>query len=155
MTTTHTFNVHFWLKKSSIRKDGTIPIYARIWIDSIPVDFSTKEAISEEQWSTKAGRARTRTKNAKHINEILDDVRFRIKKAYKQLKAEGRSITAQAIKLRYLGKAKAVLSCKDLIRHHSENEFEKLAEGTVKNYSATEKYVYHFIKKQFKSDVVY
>ena len=48
MTITNTFNVHFWLKKSSIRKDETIPIFARIWIDSIPVDVSTKEATFEE-----------------------------------------------------------------------------------------------------------
>jgi hypothetical protein len=27
MKTTHTFIVHFWLKKKSIRKDGTTPIY--------------------------------------------------------------------------------------------------------------------------------
>lgn len=155
MTTSHTFNVHFWLKKSSIRKDGTIPIYARIWIDSIPVDVSTKEAISEEHWSIKASRARTRTKNAKYINEILDDVKFKIKKAYKQLKVEGRLITAQAVKLRYLGKDKSILTCKDLIRYHQENEFKKLARGTIKNYGATEKYVYRFIKKQFKSDDVY
>ncbi len=155
MTITHTFNVHFWLKKSSIRKDETIPIYARIWIDSIPVDVSTKEVILEEQWSTTAGRVKTRTKNGKYINEILDDINSKIKTAYKQLKNEGRLITAQAIKLRYLGKDKAILTCKDLIGYHRENEFKKLAQGTIKNYGATEKYIDRFIKKEFKSDDVH
>lgn len=155
MTITKTFNVHFWLKKSSIRKDGTIPIYARIWIDSIPVDVSTKEAILEGHWSAGAGRARTRAKNAKYINDILDDAHSKIKTAYKQLQEEGRVITAQAIKLRYLGKDKAVLTCKDLIGYHRENELKKLTQGTIKNYGATEKYIDRFIKKEFKSSDVH
>ena len=155
MTITHTFNIHFWLKKSSIRKDETIPIYARIWIDSIPVDLSTKEAVLEEHWSTTVGRATGRAKSVKYINEILDEVNSKIKKAYKQLKNEGRLITAQAVKSRYLGKDKAVLTFNDLIIYHKENELEKLAPGTVKNYSATEKYIDRFIKKEFKSNDVY
>ncbi len=155
MTITQTFNVHFWLKKSSIRKDETIPIYARIWIDSIPVDVSTKEALLEEHWSAMAGRVKARTKNAKYINDILDDVYSNIKTAYKQLKDEGRVITAQAIKLRYLGKDKAVLTYKDLIEYHRDNELKKLAQGTIKNYGATEKYIDRFIKKEFKSNDVH
>jgi site-specific recombinase XerD len=155
MTITHTFNVHFWLKKSSIRKDETIPIYARIWIDSTPIDVSAKEAILQEYWCDMAGRVKTRTKNAKYINDILDDVNSKIKTAYKQLKDEGRLITAQAIKLRYLGKDKAVLTCKGLIEYHRENELKKLAQGTIKNYGATEKYIDRFMKKEFRSNDVH
>ncbi|WP_289040750.1 phage integrase SAM-like domain-containing protein [uncultured Zobellia sp.] len=60
-----------------------------------------------------------------------------------------------AVKQRYLEKDKAVFTCMDLIRYHKENEFKKLAPGTIKNYSATEKYICQFIKKQFKSHDVY
>lgn len=155
MTTTHTFNLHFWLKKSSVRKDGTVPIYARIWIDSIPVDVSTKEAILEEKWSATVGRAKTRAKNGKFINDTLDDINSKIKAAHMQLKDEGRPITAQAIKLRYLGKDKAIITCKDLIKYHRESELEKLAQGTIKNYGATEKYIHSFIKKEYKTNDVH
>ncbi|TSE03990.1 site-specific integrase [Aquimarina algiphila] len=152
MTTSHTFNVRFWLKKTSIKKDGTIPIYARIWIDSIPIDVSAKESILEEHWCAIACRAKIRTKNAKYINEILDNINSGIKKAYKQLKDEGRSITALAIKQRYLGKDKAILTFRDVIQYHRKEESGKLAPGTIKNYGATEKYIVRFIKKEFKSD---
>jgi hypothetical protein len=131
-----------------------MPIYARIWIDSLPVDVSAKESILEEHWCEISCRARRRTENAKDINDVLDDVNSKIKKAYKQLKDEGRPITALAIKLRYLGKDKAVLTCKDLIGYHTEEELTKLAPGTAKNYGATEKYIGRFIKKEFKSDDV-
>ncbi|MET2985569.1 site-specific integrase [Aureibaculum conchae] len=155
MTTTHTFNVHFWLKKSSIKKDETVPVYARIWVDSTPVDVSTKEAILEVHWCTSASRVKKRVKNAKCFNETLDDVHSKIKKAYKQLKEEGKFITAQAVKLRYLGKDKVISTCKELIDYHKKEELKKLAPGTIKNYSATEKYIGSFIKKEFKSDDVH
>jgi len=101
-------------KKPQSKKDGTIPIYARIWIDSIPINVSAKESILEEHWCAIACYVKFRTKNAKYINEILDDINSGIKKAYKQLKDEGRLITALAIKQRYLGKDKVILTFKTL-----------------------------------------
>ena len=152
MTKFHTFNIHFWLKKSSIKNDGTTPIYARIWVDSKPSDISTKESVHAKHWDDKADRVKTRTKNAKIVNDALDEIKSLIKKAYRQLKDENRPITSQSIKLRYLGKDKAVLTCKDLMDYHRENELHKLAPGTAKNYNATEKYVSRFLKKEFKSN---
>ncbi|MBT9190091.1 phage integrase SAM-like domain-containing protein [Zobellia russellii] len=143
------------VEKDLPKKDGTIPIYARIWINSKAIDLSTKESIVEKHWCDKACRAKIRTHNAKYINGILDNLNTGIKRSYIELKEEGVMITAFAIKQRYLGKDKAVLTCMDLIRYHKENEFKKLAPGTIKNYSATEKYICQFIKKQFRSHDVY
>ncbi len=42
MKTTHTFIVHFWLKKKSIRKDGTTPIYTRVTVNGKRVSISLK-----------------------------------------------------------------------------------------------------------------
>lgn len=155
MTVTHTFNVHFWLKRTAIKKDGTIPIYARIWIDSLYTDVSTKEAVPERHWCAKAARVKKRRENARSLNETLDFILSQIKKAYSQLKNEGRPISARAIKARYQGKDKAVLTCRDLMDYHRDNELKKLAPGTAKNYNATEKYVVRFIKKEFKSDDIH
>ena len=155
MTITHTLNVHFWLKRSSIKKDGTTPIYARIWIDSSPIDISTKVAVHEKHWCNKANRARIRTKDSKSINDLLDRIIVNIKNAYQQLKDEGRPITTQAIKSRYFGKDKAVLTCRDLMDYHRVNELEKLAPGTAKNYGATEKYICRFIKEEYRSEDIH
>ena len=79
MTKLHTFNIHFWLKKSSIKNDGTTPIYARIWVDSKPSDISTKESVHAKHWDDKADRVKTRTKNAKIVNDALDEIKSLIK----------------------------------------------------------------------------
>ncbi|MEE9363107.1 MAG: Arm DNA-binding domain-containing protein [Cellulophaga sp.] len=136
MKTRHSFHVHFWLKKTSIRKDDTIPIYARIKLDGNSADVSTKEFTLEEHWCSDSQRLNPRIKNAKRVNECLDEMKSEIRSAYYELKKEGRPITAQAVKLRCLGKDKPVLTLNDLIKYHRENDLKKLAQGTAKNYSA-------------------
>ena len=137
------------------RWNDTYLFYARIWIDSRSIDISTRASVLEKHWCNKANRARTRTKNSKNINDLLDGISSNIKSAYKQLKDEGRPITAQAIKSRYFGKDKAVLTCRDLMDYHREYELKKLAPGTAKNYGATEKYICRLIKKEYRSDDIH
>lgn len=102
------------VEKKLIKSDGMVPIYARISIDSIPVDLSTKESTLEAHWNFEAKRIKPRIKNAKSINNVLDEVYAKIKNAFNELKSEGKVITAQAVKQRYLGKDKAALTFKSL-----------------------------------------
>ncbi|WP_268225144.1 site-specific integrase [Sinomicrobium oceani] len=148
MQTSTTFSIHFWLKKTAKRKNGQIPVYARITVDGIRADLSTKRTTKSEYWVTSAGRVNPRISGAKSINQYLDDVYARLMDCHKQLHAEGKRITAQAIKLRYLGKDRAVTTLMELIDYHTKKELPKLAAGTAKNYGATEKYLRRFIKKK-------
>ncbi len=155
MKNLHNFHVLFWLKKTSVKRDETIPIYARIKVDGIPADISTKESTLEAFWHSDLGRLNPRLKQAKDINETLNDIEADISIAFKELKKEGRSITAQAVKLRYLGKDKPVLTVNDLMTYHRENDLKKLASGTAKNYGATEEYIRRFVKNEFKTKDLY
>ncbi|MCK0160050.1 Arm DNA-binding domain-containing protein [Allomuricauda sp. F6463D] len=73
MKTTHTFIVHFWLKKKSVKKDGTIPIYARVRLDGNSKDISTIESILESNWCLLAEKINNKVKNASLTNNVLDD----------------------------------------------------------------------------------
>ncbi|WP_394973172.1 site-specific integrase [uncultured Croceitalea sp.] len=152
MKTTHTFNVHFWLKKKSIRRDKTIPIYARIRLDSTPVDVSTKQSTLEEHWCGKAGRLNPKVKDAKFINDEIDIVYSKIRRAYRELRDEGIFITAQAIKLRYSGEDTPMRTLSDLLKYHQQYEIKKLEQGTAKNYGSTQKYLLSFILEKYRTN---
>lgn len=151
MKNTHTFIIHFWLKKKSIRKDGTIPIYLRIRLDGISADISTKESIIEEHWCPDAQRVNVKVKNANFINDALDDISTEIKNAYRILRQEGRYITVQAIKLRYLGEDSPLRTLRELLKYHHKTEIKKLEKGTAKNYGATEKYLLCYLSEKYKT----
>ena len=151
MKTTHTFIVHFWLKKKSVKKDGTTPIYARLRLDGISADISAKEAVLEEFWCPNAERINNKVKNSNLINSSLEDIANGLKTAYRELLQEGRFITVQAVKQRYLGEDSPLLTLKDLFKYHRKNELIKLEKGTIKNYGATEKYLLSFLSSSYKS----
>ncbi len=98
MKTSKTFGVHFWLKKKSIRKNGAIPIYARITVDGMRADVSLKRATRLEHWCSESGRINSRVSGAKSINEYLDGVYSDFLECHKQLSLEHKLITALAIK---------------------------------------------------------
>ena len=54
MKTSKTFNVYFWLKNTARKKNGNLPIYARIAIDGKRADISLKRDINEKDWNKKA-----------------------------------------------------------------------------------------------------
>ncbi len=108
----------------------------------------------EEYWCPSAERVNNKVKNSNLINNVLDDIFTGIKTAYCTLLEEGRFITVQAIKRRYLGEDSPLLTLKDLFEYHRKNKFIKLEKGTVKNYGATEKYLLSFLSSKYRSSEI-
>ncbi len=149
MSNLHKFHVSFMTKKRAKRKDASLPIYARIKLDGIPSDLSTKEYVLEQSWCSTSQRMNLRAKDAKLINNNLEEIKEGIKRAYNELKKEGRVITALAIKLRYLKKDNPVSTLFELIQYHTKHEFSKLKKGTTKNYGSTQEYLQRFVKSEY------
>jgi integrase/recombinase XerD len=95
---TFIFSVHFWLKKSVIKKDGTLPIYVRITVDGHRADVSTKRSIDENRWCETSRRNIPKFSGAKGINDYLSDIYSKLVACHKQLSDDGDVISAQAIK---------------------------------------------------------
>tara|TARA_R110002033_G_scaffold15675_1_gene44038 strand:+ start:13374 stop:14660 length:1287 start_codon:yes stop_codon:yes gene_type:complete len=150
MTISTTFSVHFWLKKSAIKKDGTLPIYVRITVDGQRADLSAKRSIDENKWCETSRRIIPKFSGAKAINDYLSDIYSKLVACHKQLSDDGDVISAQAIKLRYLGKDKPVVTINDLIKYHRVHDLKKLTKGTAKNYPSTEKYLNRYILEEYK-----
>ena len=155
MTFLKTFNVHFWLKRTVLKKDGTFPIYVRITIDGKRADLSTQQTTLEHCWCTNARRIKPKFSGAKEINKVLENIYYRLVLCYRQLSDSGVVVSAQAVKLRCLGKDKPLATFNDLTHYHRENDLIYLSPGTAKNYPSTEKCLNRFILKKFKSSDYY
>lgn len=105
----------------------------------------------EEHWCSKAERVNPKAKNAKFINDALDDISSDIKNTYRELTQEERFLSVQTIKLRYFGEDKPIRTLGALIEYHRTIEIPKLKIGTAKNYGATEKYLKSFVSSKYKT----
>ncbi|WP_194768842.1 site-specific integrase [Tamlana sp. I1] len=155
MKTTKSFSIGFLLKKTAVKDDGQIPIYARIRVDGICADISVKRTTLESYWCSKSLRLNPRIKGAQSINLYLDEIYADLMDCHRQLYFEGKPISAQAIKSSYLGTDKLLETLGDIINYHWEVESVKLEKGTLKNYYATEKYLRRFTQHKYKKDDVH
>lgn len=146
------FGIHFFLKRYKERQNGTIPIYGRITVNGVSRDFSARRGIQDDRWSSKLGRANPKTTIAKTLNPYLDEVATEIKECYEEFLKNKEYVTAEKVKLRYLGLEESISTLNELIKYHRDEELVKLAPGTAKNYKATETYLARFLKSKLKTE---
>ena len=65
-----TFSVLFYLKKDKMKKNGLVPIHARITINGKQTQFNTKLEVLETNW--KSGRAIGKSMEIQRLNSMLD-----------------------------------------------------------------------------------
>ncbi|TMM55755.1 site-specific integrase [Maribacter algarum] len=132
-----------------------LTIYARITVDGRRAEISLKRYTSVNVWDVSKGRVIGTTSKARLLNSYLDEVYVQILDAHKQLLREGKVITAQAVKARFLGQDEQHKTLKELVKYHNTTMNSVLKYGTMKNYYSTERYLHRFISDKFSSPDVY
>lgn len=132
-----------------------LTIYARITVDGRRAEISLKRYTSVNVWDVSKGRVIGTTSKARLLNSYLDEVYVQILDAHKQLLREGKVITAQAVKARFLGQDEQHKTLKELVKYHNTTMDSVLKYGTMKNYYSTERYLHRFISDKFSSPDVY
>ena len=132
-----------------------LTIYARITVDGRRAEISLKRYTSVNIWDVSKGRVTGTTQKAGLLNSYLDEVYVQILEAHKQLLSEGKMITAQAIKARYLGQDEQHKTLKELVTYHNTTMVSVLKYGTMKNYYSTERYLHKFLRDRFKTPDIY
>ena len=92
-----TFNILFYLKKSSVKKTGYAPVVS-ITINGESAPFSLKTEAKPDDWDVKAGRLRGRTKEASDLNSYIDNVRSKIRRHYRELCDRESVVTAAMVR---------------------------------------------------------
>ncbi len=106
------------------------------------------------EWDEIRGRVIGFSQKARILNSYLDEVYVQIMDAHKRLMGEGKVITAQAIKARFLGQDDQNKTLKELICYHNTSQVLVPKPGTMKNYYSTERYLHKFLENKLNlSDI--
>ena len=145
-----TYKVLFYIKRTKILKDGSVPIFARITVNGQRTEFALQKSIDEKLWDAKNGCATGMTKEAKLLNDELEIVRINLRIKKRELDEQAKHFTAHELKNCYLGidnNSKTILG---IFREHNEKckglmniDF---APGTVERYNTCCKHIEDFIK---------
>lgn len=156
-----TFTLLFYLKKSSPKKNGNVPVMGRITIDGKEKAFSTKLDIACSNWDLIHGRFSGKSAAALSVNQKLDSIRMRITNIYENMLKEEGFATAHKVKLLFLGVGIMEDGILSVFQEHNE-QFEKMvakkdrAQNTLNKYNDVYNHLNEFIKgKYFKKDMAF
>ncbi|WP_078704443.1 site-specific integrase [Elizabethkingia bruuniana] len=134
-----TFKLLFYLKKNEPKKNGTVAIMGRITIDGSSASFSTKLEILPDNWDLKHGRVSGKSTHGLNINKKLDDVRLRIDKHYEELLKYNGFVSAQKLKLVFLGIGTMEDAILKVFRAHND-DFSRMVVKKERSQSTYDKY---------------
>ncbi|MCK0115001.1 site-specific integrase [Gelidibacter sp. F63206] len=148
MRASSTFSILFWVyAKRAINNKANI--YVRITLDGQRVNISLKRKVDITSWDEKLQRATGRGKDARILNQYLNEVQTKIQRIYEQFKSEDRGLNPQMIKARFLGEDKNNLSFHGLIIYYNEKMQHKLHRNTMAHYKTSQRYMSEFISMEF------
>jgi len=98
------YSLLFYLKKPKNYTCGPKPIYMRITVDGIPKEVSTGKECDPIKWNSRGNRAKGTKEDVKTLNSYLDALEYKINEVHLQMTKNDEEITAESLKLRYLGK---------------------------------------------------
>ena len=147
MKTSHTFGVQFIIRTTRNEKDIG-KVYARITVDRTRVEISLKKSIHSDYWNKGKGCAKGSNPESRLLNTYLNQVQGKLTDCYRELQLNEEIVTANAVKQLFFGDNLDQHSLKELIDYHDYSQFPKMAEGTIRNYGVTRRYIFSFLEKK-------
>ena len=148
-----TFKTVFYVNGGKER-NGVVPIMGRVTINGTIAQFSCKQSVSKAIWDVKGNRAIGKSKEAKEVNFVLDNIKAQIAKHYQRLSDREAFVTAEMVRNAYQGIG---TEYETLLRAFDKENaaFAKRvgkdrAKTTYNKHLMVRKYVAEFIKYQYK-----
>jgi hypothetical protein len=104
MNAQNSFGVDFIVRNVKGAKEQVV-VYARITVNGgEPAEISLKDKILKDQWNSQSEKVNGKSAAAKHLNSHIENVRFNLKRIYKELVDKCEPFEAEDVKTIYCGK---------------------------------------------------
>jgi site-specific recombinase XerD len=146
-------HLSFQVKSSKKNEFGKAPIYARITINEVRTEFSTKRFIEPEKWVNKAGYAKGNTEDIKTLNAHIAAVRTQLFQHHDKLLQAGKVLTAEAVKNSYFGITEKSKTIMEVFQYHNDQMKSLVGKeysfGTHERYATALNHTKEFIEYKY------
>ena len=149
MRSSNTFGIQFVIRLPKQQKNDQATVFARISVNGRRCEISLKKKVDPQNWDDVKGKARGTKDEIRKLNEHIERVRTIIADGYHQLIQQKKVITVDAVKSLFLGTDQNEITLIKLGEYHNTEMKDKLADGTMKNYYTTQKYIGKFLKEKY------
>jgi site-specific recombinase XerD len=146
-------HLSFQVKSSKKNEFGKAPIYARITINEVRTEFSTKRFIEPEKWVNKAGYAKGNTEDIKTLNAHIAAVRTQLFQHHDKLLQAGKAVSAEAVKNSYFGITEKSKTIMEVFQYHNDQMKSLIGKeysfGTHERYATALNHTKEFIEYKY------
>ncbi|MGO1648380.1 MAG: phage integrase SAM-like domain-containing protein [Sphingobacterium sp.] len=145
------YSLLFYLKKPKNYVCGSKPIYMRITVAGEPKEVSTGRECDPVRWNAKTNRAKGTEEDIRGLNAYLDTLERKVADTHLQLVKDGAEITAETLKLKYLGKDMQRQYLMETFTEHNRKMEALLGKGfkpnTLKGYNTSVVHLTSYLEK--------
>lgn len=150
MRSSNTFGIQFVIRLSKQQKNDPATVFARISVNGRRCEISLKKKVDPKSWDEVKGKVRGTKEEIRKLNEHIERVRTLIADGYHELVQQKKVVTVDAVKSLFLGDDENEMTLIKLGEYHNSEMKDKLADGTMKNYYTTQKYIVKFLKEKHR-----
>lgn len=151
-----TFTILYFIKRSKLLRNGEAPIYIRITVDGVRAEMGIQRSINISEWLDKKGCARATTAKNKELNHYMEHIRSRLYEIQKDLEDEGKTVSAIALKNRYIGADEMKVTLVELYTEHNnklkEHIGKEFAPATLVRHQTSMNHFIEFLQYKYKQD---
>ena len=149
MRSSNTFGIQFVIRLPKQQKNDQATVFARISVNGRRCEISLKKKVNPQNWDEAKGKARGTKDETRKLNDHIERVRTLIADGYHELVQQKKVVTVDAVKSLFLGADDNEITLIKLGEYHNTEMKDKLADGTMKNYYTTQKYIAKFLKDKY------
>jgi site-specific recombinase XerD len=146
----------FYLKRRNSEKTGPVPVYLRITVDNKRAELATGHQCEPEKWSNAAGKMMGTKESVREFNASLEELQRKIHAIADRLEREEEIITAEGLKMAYLGKTSSHRMILEIFGEHNRKAKALVgngfAPGTIERYKTSLKHTKEFIQSKYRVD---
>ncbi|WP_010136781.1 site-specific integrase [Ochrovirga pacifica] len=154
MVSSNTYSLLTWLYTQKV-EPGFATIYFRITINSKRANISLNKKVKIDSWDNSKSKFKGNSNEARILNQYLKEEESKIAKAYRELELEGKLITAQLVKARYLGTDQKQKTLQELITYHNQFVENKIHKDTLRSYKTSQTYLFSYLNELLKTTDLY
>jgi site-specific recombinase XerD len=149
-------SILFYSRIALTNKNNLVPIYLRITIDGRRIEHSINRTVELSKWSNKAGKMKGSHVEARAFNSFLDAIKNKVYAAEREMVQDGKAITFESFKEKWLGTNEKPFMLIEIFRHHNEQVKELIGKdyspATYQRYVTSKDHTQSFLKWKYKID---
>lgn len=151
-----TFNIHYYIKRTKLLKNGDAPVYMRLTLNGENAEISLKRSIKPSLWDTTRNKAKGTSPEASEINEYLTSIRGQLFMHQRELQEAGKQITAKVLLNTFLGIGEKQWSLVELFEEHNNNVKQLIGReytnSTHQKFVASLKHIRNYCTIQYNNE---